>query len=140
MNIANNEKGGVINNTNETELGLGYITLGGDSMGVLCSLGDLNKKEIYSLSRYINEKEGWDSIPTEIIERPASAELQEGQVDPFDYDKISEPVGELLQGRPVAEVAQKYQLPLDEVQALYAIIQRNAFKRSFMPPILKLKD
>jgi NH3-dependent NAD+ synthetase len=40
-------------------------------------IGDLNKKEIYELVKYINSREHKDIIPEGIITRKASAELAE---------------------------------------------------------------
>jgi NH3-dependent NAD+ synthetase len=54
-------------------------------------LGNLNKKEIYEFARWINKTYN-GVIPSEIITRPASAELSDDQVDPFDYELISSSV------------------------------------------------
>lgn len=75
MNIANDTKGMVINNSNKTELAMGYGTLYGDLIGGLSLIGDLNKREIYEMAAYINAHSGKDIIPSRIIERKASAEL-----------------------------------------------------------------
>ncbi len=56
MNIANDVGGMVINNTNKTELDLGYGTLYGDLIGGLGLIGDLNKREVYALSEYCNQR------------------------------------------------------------------------------------
>jgi len=77
MNIANDVKGMVINNSNKTELAMGYGTLYGDLIGGLSMIGDLNKREIYDLVKYINHHEQKNIIPERIITRKASAELAE---------------------------------------------------------------
>lgn len=136
MKLANDKKALVINNSNKNELALGYGTLYGDLIGWLCLLGDLNKKRIYEFANYINRE--LEIIPQGIIERKASAELSEGQVDPFDYNRISEPVDDLLFGADVKKVAEKYSLPLDEVQQLQKRIQASRFKAEQIPPVVKL--
>jgi len=40
-------------------------------------IGDINKKEVYALVKYINGREHTDIIPEGIITRKASAELAE---------------------------------------------------------------
>lgn len=79
------------NNGNKTEIAIGYATLYGDVNGAIAILGDLYKTEVYQLAGYINEMKGWDIIPNEILEIPASAELSayqnvdENKGDPINY-------------------------------------------------------
>ncbi|MCF7835120.1 NAD+ synthase [Candidatus Gracilibacteria bacterium] len=140
MNIANDVKGMVINNSNKTELAMGYGTLYGDLIGGLSLIGDLNKKEIYEMARYINAHKREEIIPAGIIDRKASAELAEGQVDPFDYEKVSDAIEELQFGANVKEVAEKYNLDLEEVKAMRKRIKINEFKIRQAPPVIKLKE
>ncbi len=140
MNIANNKNAIVINNSNQTELALGYWTLYGDLIWAISLLWDLNKHEVYQLCRYLNDIEWIDIIPHEIIERKASAELANGQVDPFDYERLSYPIEEILYGFPLTQIAHKYSLPLEELQQLKIKIQRNEFKRRQVPFIIKMKE
>ncbi|HSJ57516.1 MAG TPA: NAD(+) synthase [Anaerolineae bacterium] len=84
-----NTRGGMLLNTsNKSELALGYSTLYGDMAGTLCPIADVGKPEVYSLARWINSTRG-GIIPPFIVERPPSAELRPGQVDPFDYDEVA---------------------------------------------------
>lgn len=140
MNIANNVKGMVINNSNKTELAMGYGTVYGDLIGGLSLIGDLNKREIYEISKYINEHYNKEIIPEGIITRKASAELAEGQVDPFDYERISDAIEKLQFGAPVQEVAEKYNIDLEEIKALRKRIKINEFKIRQAPPVIKLKE
>jgi len=140
MNIANDVHGMVINNSNKTELAMGYGTLYGDLIWWLSMIGDLNKREIYDLARYINEHVHKEVIPEWIITRKASAELAEGQVDPFDYEKVSDAIEELQFGASIQEVAEKYQLDIEEVKALRKKIKINEFKIRQAPPVIKLKE
>lgn len=140
MNIANDVRWMVINNSNKTELAMWYGTLYGDLIWGLSLIGDLNKKEIYELSKYINVHQHKPIIPEWIITRKASAELAEGQFDPFDYERISDAIEELQFGVPVQEVAKKYTMDLDEVKALRKKIKINEFKIRQAPPVIKLKE
>lgn len=79
----------VLSTGNKTELAMGYCTLYGDMNGGLSVISDLSKTDVYALSRWVNEKAGFDRIPINSIEKPPSAELAPNQVDPFDYDVVS---------------------------------------------------
>lgn len=138
MTLANDVKWMVINNSNKTELALGYGTLYGDLIGGLSLVGDLNKREMYEMAEYINQSKG-NPIPKEIITRKASAELTDGQVDPFDYMKISDAVEELQFGASISAMAKKYNIAPEELEMLKRKIQFNEFKIRQAPPVIKLK-
>ena len=86
----------VLSTGNKTELALGYCTLYGDMSGGLSAIGDLNKTEVYELSKWINKDN--EIIPVNIIDKEPSAELAPNQVDPFDYDLISPIVDKIIFG------------------------------------------
>lgn len=138
MTLANNHNALVINNSNKTELELGYGTLYGDLIGWLCLIWDLKKTEVYDLAKHLNREK--EIIPQWIIDRKASAELSEWQVDPFDYDRDSDPVDELAFWGNVEDVAQKYWLDKEYVQSLKNRIERSKFKTTQIPPIVKISD
>lgn len=97
-----NRTGGLLLNTsNKTELALGYGTLHGDLAGTLSVIGDLTKPEVYALARWYDAGRG--VIPAFVLERAPSAELREGQVDPFDYPVVAPRVESLVQGAPLPE-------------------------------------
>jgi NAD+ synthase (glutamine-hydrolysing) len=86
-----------VNNGNKTEISIGYATLYGDVNGALAPIGDLFKGEVYQLARYINQLEGWDLIPNEIFDLPASAELSAAQnVDENKGDPVNYPYHDKL--------------------------------------------
>lgn len=94
MSYVNSGGGFLINTSNKTELTLGYATLYGDMAGAVSPLGDVTKVEVMGLGRWINETvEGQRSkvgvIPEFVMTRVPTAELREGQVDPFDYEVVS---------------------------------------------------
>ncbi|MBN1248582.1 MAG: NAD(+) synthase [Anaerolineae bacterium] len=88
MAFVNRYGGLLLNTSNKTELALGYGTLYGDLAGTLSPIGDLTKPQVYDLARWVQETRG-AIIPPFVLERPPSAELKPGQVDPFDYPKIA---------------------------------------------------
>lgn len=138
MNLANNCNWLVINNSNKTELELWYWTLYWDLIWGLSLIWDLKKTEVYDLARHINRDK--EVIPQWIIDRKASAELSEWQVDPFDYDRDCDPVDELAFGNDVKSVVKKYGLDEQYVQSLKDRIDRSRFKVAQIPPIVKISD
>jgi len=138
MNLANDHNWLVLNNSNKTELELWYWTLYWDLIWGLSLIWDLKKTEVYDLARHINKDK--EVIPQWIIDRKASAELSEWQVDPFDYDRDCDPVDELAFWKDVQSVAKKYGLDENYVQSLKDRIERSKFKVAQIPPIVKISD
>ena len=97
MAESNDQEALLLTNGNETEIALGYATLYGDMVGGLSLIGDLPKPDVYRLARYVNRKYERAIIPEEIFKIPASAELKEDQVDPFDYDVVGPVVSEFIE-------------------------------------------
>ena len=89
MSIANKINALVLNTGNKTELALGYCTMYGDMCGALGVISDLNKIEVYEVSKWINNSNKVDIIPQSSIDKEPSAELREDQYDPFDYNIVS---------------------------------------------------
>ncbi len=99
LNAWVNRHGGLLLNTsNKTEIALGYGTLHGDLAGTLSVLGDVTKPEVYAMARWHAANRG--PIPAFILDRPPTAELRPGQVDPFDYPVVAPEVEALVQGLP----------------------------------------
>ena len=96
MSVANKFGALMLNTGNKTELALGYCTMYGDMAGAIGVIGDLNKTEVYKISKYINKKADKEIIPERIITRLPSAELKDAQVDPFNYDIVSPLVDDII--------------------------------------------
>lgn len=168
MMLASNEKDSalLVSNGNETEIGLGYVTLYGDMAGGLNILGDLSKKEVYEVARYVNERHEKEVIPDSVFERRPSAELREGQVDPFDYSTVSPVIKEFLEERKdpqqiISEfenqkleekrysdrktgesIYEKYSIKefKDIVYDTHKRFQNSSFKRVQAPPIIAVSS
>ncbi len=126
---------------NKSELSVGYCTLYGDMAGGFAVLCDLLKRDVYGVSRYINEvREGLEIIPNSIIDKAPSAELAPDQFDqdtlpPYPLlDGILE--GLIEQELSVAELIQRF--PEETVRWVARRVDRNEFKRRQMPPGIKL--
>ncbi len=66
---------------NKSEMSMGYATLYGDMAGGFAPLKDVYKTWVYALSRYRNQGEEGEVIPSRVITRPPSAELAPDQKD-----------------------------------------------------------
>lgn len=71
----------VVNTSNKSESAVGYGTLYGDMVGGFAAIKDVLKTQVWSLSRYVNERHGREVIPVSTIDRVPSAELRPGQED-----------------------------------------------------------
>jgi NAD+ synthase len=79
----------VIGTSNKTESLLGYTTLFGDNASAINPLGDLYKTQVWQLSESIG-------MPREIVSKPPSADLWEGQTDEAEMGLTYREVDELL--------------------------------------------
>jgi len=65
----------VVGTSNKSEMDIGYCTVGGDQICSVEPLGNYYKTEVYEMAELISE------IPKNIIDKPASADLYQGQTD-----------------------------------------------------------
>jgi NAD+ synthase (glutamine-hydrolysing) len=97
MGLGNQEGHLVLNNSNKSEVSVGYSTLYGDSVGGYSPLKDVPKTMVWELARWRNaearRRGEKPPIPLASINKPPSAELRPGQVD-----QDSLPPYELLDG------------------------------------------
>lgn len=128
----------VLSTGNKTELALGYCTLYGDMSGGLAAISDLSKTDVYDLARWYNDHAGKEIIPSRILKKTPSAELSDGQVDPFNYDVVSPLVDEIVERhRNKAELVEMgYNSRL--VDRIYGLVRRAEFKRRQAAPGLRV--
>ena len=119
----------VLSTGNKTELALGYCTLYGDMSGGLSAIGDLNKSEVYNLSKWINKNN--EIIPQSTLDKEPSAELAPNQVDPFDYERISPVVDDIIFGNSQKNVN-------EEFLNLKKKVNINEHKRRQAAPVLRV--
>ncbi|MBC8479332.1 MAG: NAD+ synthase, partial [FCB group bacterium] len=138
MATANKLNALLLNTGNKTETALGYCTMYGDMCGALAVISDLNKTQVYAVSRWINKQAGKPVIPVNTIEKPPSAELKPDQVDPFDYDMISPLVDAIVtENRHLNSlVAEGYDREV--VADLLKKIQINEYKRRQAAPGIRI--
>ncbi|MHB8839041.1 MAG: NAD+ synthase [Gemmatimonadaceae bacterium] len=86
---------------NKSERLLGYFTWHADDSPPVNPVGDLYKTQVWALARHLG-------VPAEIIDKPASADLVQGQTDEGDfgitYAKADEILNWLLHGWTSGEV------------------------------------
>jgi NAD+ synthase (glutamine-hydrolysing) len=128
----------VLNTGNKTELALGYCTLYGDMTGGIGAIGDVSKLEVYKLARYVNEKAGREIVPENVFKKKPSAELEEGQFDPFDFDIVSPLVDEIIENRRSKQELIDMGYPKEVVDDTYRRIRRAEYKRWQAPPCVKI--
>jgi len=126
--------GMVIGTSNKSELLLGYGTIFGDLASAFNPIGDLYKSEIFEFAKFLGVNE-------EIISKPPSADLWEGQSDEDDlgysYAQIDEVLAKFVDERwTKKELLEKFDKNL--VEMILKRIYLNQFKRK-MPLIAKLK-
>lgn len=167
MMMESNDSGELlISNGNETEIALGYSTLYGDMCGGISIIGDLSKVDVYRISEYVNRRFGREIIPKETFTIRSSAELSEGQYDPFDYYVTAPLVTEFSEKRKgPAEVVELFkQKKLEEdifihdregktvydkhneesfeklAYETYNLMKRSVYKRVQAPPIIAVSE
>lgn len=128
----------VLNTGNKTELALGYCTLYGDMTGGIGAIGDLSKLQVYELSRYVNEKEGREVIPKNVLEKEPSAELKPDQTDPFNFKIVSPLVDEIVENKKSKKELINSGYPKETVEDIYQRIKNAEYKRRQMPPSIKI--
>lgn len=142
MAASNNFGWHVLNTGNRTEAMLGYCTLFGDTVGEYSPIGDVFKTEVYQLAEMINlismSKDKIERIPSEIIERPATAELVEGQTDEREIGANYATIDRILWGRFAQEMSVEefvaYGFSEQVVISILERIENNAFKAKFYAP------
>ncbi len=110
---------------NKSERLLGYFTWHADDSPPVNPLGDLYKTQVWALARHLG-------VPAEIVDKPASADLVQGQTDEGDfgitYAKADEILNWLLHGWTPAEVAQRG-FSAAEVELVRARLDGTHWKR-----------
>ncbi|HOK41141.1 MAG TPA: NAD+ synthase [bacterium] len=140
MAFANKFNALVLATGNKSELSMGYCTLYGDLIGGLAVIGDLLKREIYELARYINKEK--EIIPENIFLKAPSAELKYNQKDedtlpPYKIlDAVLYYHFEL--GLTKNDIINKYNFDENIVNEIFHKLYRQEYKRKQAPITLKI--
>jgi NAD+ synthase (glutamine-hydrolysing) len=150
MFLANQKKGLVLATSNKTEISFGYSTLYGDSVGGLSPIADLDKQEVYQISKFLN-KYYKAVIPTSVLRKPASAELSFDQTDEKSLGASYQTLValsnfvvlnnlDLDDKKIIQKISQKFNLEENLCLKLLNLIKNNEFKRRQIPDGIKLTE
>ena len=121
----------VLGTSNKTELLLGYSTIFGDSASALNPLGDLYKTQVWQLAAHLG-------LPEQVISKPPSADLWEGQSDEqelgFAYAAVDRLLFHLVDRRVGIEELVEMGHDRDFVEAVIQRVRVNQYKRR--PPVI----
>jgi NAD+ synthetase len=120
---------------NKTERLFGYFTWHADDSPPVNPIGDLFKTQVWALARYVG-------VPATIVDKPASADLIQGQTDEADlgisYQRADTILHWLLSGyRPAQVAARGY--GADEVELVRARLDGTHWKRR-LPTVAMLSQ
>jgi NAD+ synthase (glutamine-hydrolysing) len=142
MMALSNKFGGIVLTTgNKSELATGYCTLYGDMAGGYAVIKDVPKTLVYRLAQWRNEQAGTDLIPRNVLEKPPSAELREGQQDtdslpPYDeLDPILEAYVE--EDRSIEEIVAMGH-DAETVAKVVRLVDISEYKRRQSPPGVRI--
>jgi NAD+ synthase len=120
---------------NKTERLLGYFTWHADDSPPINPLGDLFKSQVWTLARHLG-------VPDEIVGKPASADLIEGQTDEGDfgisYARADQILNWLVNGYSAADV-ESHGFTHEEVELVYQRLSRTHWKRK-LPTVAMLSS
>ena len=130
----------VLNTGNKSEAAVGYCTLYGDTVGGLGPIGDLYKRQVYALCRWLNARKP-ETIPEAILTKAPSAELRPGQKDSDSlppYEELDPLLHDIIENsHNDAELADIGYAP-ETVSRVRILMRRAEFKRRQVPPVLHL--
>jgi NAD+ synthetase len=110
---------------NKTERLMGYFTWHADDSPPINPLGDLFKTQVWALARHLG-------VPAEIVEKPATADLIQGQTDEGDlgvsYAVADEVLNWLLSGYSTSEIISRGYSE-DEVKTVARRLATTHWKR-----------
>ena len=113
--------------SNKSELDIGYVTVGGDQIASTEAIGNYYKTEVYEMIKLIPE------IPQNIIDKPASADLWQGQTDEEELGITYDRLDKILYAINNPNCAELDKIPIDELDKVQNMIKRNKHKNNTPP-------
>jgi len=141
MSLSNQFGSLVLTSGNKSETAVGYATLYGDTAGGFAVIKDVLKTFVYKLAEHINKIAGRQIIPSDVLNRPPSAELRPGQKDTDalpDYDLLDKIIKGYVEEDKSAQQLTEAGLPRDVVLRITRMVDRNEYKRRQSPPGIKI--
>jgi NAD+ synthase (glutamine-hydrolysing) len=131
----------VLSTGNKSEMSVGYSTLYGDSAGGFAVIKDVPKTLVYRICEHVNEAEGREVVPRDVIHKEPSAELRADQRDadslpPYEVlDPILEAYVEEDKGE--AEIAASG-FDATDVKRIARLVDASEYKRRQAPIGIKV--
>ena len=148
MALSNKFNALLITTGNKSELATGYATIYGDMNGGFNPLKDIYKTRVYALANWRNNNFNANFlgrkgtiIPQSIIEKPASAELREGQKDEDSlapYNILDAILYELIENDASVEQIVKHGYDKDLVKKIEDLVYLAEYKRFQAAPGVRL--
>ncbi|MBW8040422.1 MAG: NAD+ synthase [Planctomycetes bacterium] len=141
MSLSNQFGSLVLTTGNKSETAVGYATLYGDTAGGFAVIKDVPKTMVYKLAERINQADGRQIIPIDVINRPPTAELRPDQKDADtlpDYDLLDKILKGYVEQDKSAQQLVESGLPRDVVRRVIRMVDRNEYKRRLSPPGIKI--
>ncbi len=131
----------VLTTGNKSEYATGYTTLYGDMAGGFAVIKDVPKTLVYKISRYRNEKAGYDLIPESVFTKPPSAELRPDQKDTDSlppYEVLDPILTAYVEEDKSAEQIIGMGFDKAIVQKTAKLVDLSEYKRRQAPPGVKI--
>lgn len=125
-NLAKKRNSLVVGTSNQSELMMGYFTKFGDGACDMTPLANMYKTEVRQIAKLIG-------IPEEVIAKPPSAGLWEGQTDESDmgikYADLDSILYDMEQDRSDTQIAADTGLPKDQIAHIREQVESMEHKR-----------
>ncbi len=131
----------VLTTGNKSEMATGYSTLYGDMAGGFAVIKDVPKTMVYQLSLYLNQRSGYDLIPSSVTEKAPSAELRPDQKDSDNlppYDQLDPVLTAYVEENKSVEQIMAMGYDESVVKKTARLVDTSEYKRRQAPPGVKI--
>lgn len=116
----------VVGTSNKSETLIGYFTKWGDGAADIKPIANLYKWQVFDLARELE-------IPDEVIQKPPTADLWDGQTDENEIGMTYKELDAILEGIETGDIAS---FAPDRVERVRKMIQISEHKRNPIPTFL----
>ncbi len=127
----------LLNTGNKSESSVGYSTLYGDSAGGYAVIKDVSKLLVYRLCRWRNAQAGREVIPSNVLDKPPSAELRPDQRDDQSlppYEQLDPILALYVEGDRSADEIIAAGHDAAVVERIVGLVDLAEYKRRQSPP------
>jgi NAD+ synthase (glutamine-hydrolysing) len=130
-----------LNTGNKSEVSCGYCTLYGDMAGGFGVIKDVPKTFVYKLAGHVNEKAGYDAIPSRVFKKAPTAELRPNQKDSDtlpEYGLLDRVLKSYVEEDKSLSQITKSGTDKAVVERVMRMVDTNEYKRRQAPPGIKI--